>query len=91
MPDLENLTKAFIWWREQARHDNQLAAFEEGQRETKAILPGEQSEAYEEFMLSIRLGSIEDPFDRWKALGEEISKVWPKGVSAVDAIREQRD
>ncbi len=23
-------------------------------------------------------------------LGEEISKVWPKGVSALDAVREQR-
>lgn len=25
-----------------------------------------------------------------RRLGEEISKVWPKGVSALDAVREQR-
>jgi prevent-host-death family protein len=29
-------------------------------------------------------------WERWKALGAEISKYWPEGVSAVDAIREQR-
>ena len=26
----------------------------------------------------------------WRRLSEEISAVWPKGVSAVEAIREQR-
>ncbi|MFH1560678.1 MAG: tetratricopeptide repeat protein [Chloroflexota bacterium] len=91
LPDLETATKAFIMWRERARLDNQVAAFEEAEAAAKEKLATEQSEAYEEFMLSVRLGSIEDPFDRWKELGKEISKVWPKGVSAVEAIREQRD
>jgi prevent-host-death family protein len=35
-----------------------------------------------------------EELERWleghRRLGEEISKVWPKGVSAVDAVREQR-
>ena len=45
----------------------------------------------EELELMVRLLSIKDPFEGWWALSKEISKVWPKGVSAVDAIREQRD
>jgi len=39
----------------------------------------------------VRLLSIKDPFDRWRELTKEISKVWPEGVSALDAIREQRE
>lgn len=50
----------------------------------------EFQEALEELELAMQLLSIKDPFDGWRALTSEISKVWPKGVSAVDAIREQR-
>ena len=90
--NLEAITKGFIMWREQARLDNQAAAFRDGAAAAaKEMLTNEKTEVYEEFILSVRLGSIEDPFEGWKALGEEISKVWPKGVSAVDAIREQRE
>ena len=46
--------------------------------------------AIEEFMLLVRLLSIEDPWEAWDALSEEVSKRWPEGVSAVDAVREQR-
>ncbi len=49
------------------------------------------SEQMEELRLYVRLMSIEDPFEGWRAVGKEISKVWPEGVSAVDAIREQRE
>jgi tetratricopeptide (TPR) repeat protein len=48
-------------------------------------------EAVEELELAVRLLSIKDPFEGWRALTKEISKVWPEGVSALDAIREQRD
>lgn len=51
----------------------------------------EFKDALEELALMVRLLSIKDPFDGWRELGKEISKVWPKDVSAVDAIREQRD
>lgn len=44
----------------------------------------------EELALAHRLLDIEDPFEGWLTLAEEVSKVWPKGVSAVEAIREQR-
>jgi hypothetical protein len=53
-------------------------------------VPPEVRPLMEELRIYVRLMSIEDPFEGWKALGEEISKVWPKGLSAVDAIREQR-
>ncbi len=46
--------------------------------------------AVEELDLMVRLLSIKNPFDRWRELTKEISKVWPEGVSAVDSIREQR-
>ena len=47
--------------------------------------------ALEELEIMVRLLSIKDPFEGWRELTKEISKVWPKGVSAVDAIREQRE
>lgn len=47
--------------------------------------------ALEELELMVRLLSINDPFEGWRELAKEITKVWPKGVSAVDAIREQRE
>ena len=48
-------------------------------------------DALEELELLVRLLSIRDPFDRWRELSKEISKVWPEGVTAVDAVREQRE
>ena len=47
--------------------------------------------AISDLELMIRLLSIEDPFEGWRALTKEISKVWPQDVSAIDAIREQRE
>lgn len=47
-------------------------------------------EAMEELGAMVRLLSIKNPFDRWREFSKEISAVWPKDVSAVDAIREQR-
>jgi len=54
-------------------------------------LSDEVKDALEELELMVRLLSIKDPFEGWRELGREISKVWPKGVSAVDAVREQRE
>jgi tetratricopeptide (TPR) repeat protein len=51
----------------------------------------ELQEVIEEWELAVRLLAIKDPFEGWRALAKEISKDWPKGVSAVDAIREQRE
>lgn len=55
------------------------------------LVPKELQPALEDFLVGVKLMAIEDPWEAWDALAEEISKVWPKDVSAVDAIREQRD
>ena len=54
-------------------------------------VPGDIKAGLEELELMVRLLSIKDAFERWRAFTKEISKVWPEGVSAVDAIREQRE
>jgi len=54
-------------------------------------VPEELQEALEELDLMVRLLSIKDPFEGWRALTKELTKVWPTGVSAVDAVREQRE
>lgn len=90
LPDLESATKAFIKWRDRTRRDKHLAAFKQAVEEVKNGLPKEDMETFEDFMVGVRLMSIRDPFKAWKAVGKEISKHWPEGVSAVDAVREQR-
>ncbi|MBI4339916.1 MAG: hypothetical protein HY680_08190 [Chloroflexi bacterium] len=90
LPDLDTATKAFIKWRDRARRDKQLAAFKQAVEVFKQSLAREDMPVFEEFMLGVRLASIRNPFRRWEALGKEISKDWPKDVSAVQAIREQR-
>ncbi|MDO8750988.1 MAG: tetratricopeptide repeat protein [Dehalococcoidia bacterium] len=90
LPDYEKATDAFIKWRARARRDKQTAAFKQAVEEVKNGLPKEDIETFEDFMLGVRLMSIRDPFKGWKALGKEISKDWPKDVSAVEAVREQR-
>lgn len=61
-----------------------------GEKSSDSV-PEEIQAGIEELEVMVRLLSIKDPFEGWKELSKEISKVWPKGVSAVDAIREQRD
>ena len=61
-----------------------------GEKSSDSV-PEEIQAGIEELEVMVRLLSIKDPFEGWRELGKEISKVWPKDVSAVDAIREQRD
>ena len=61
-----------------------LTGFKAGLRKKK------EREAFKELQLAISLLSIKTPFERWRAFTNEISKVWPEGVSAVDAMSEQR-
>ena len=49
-----------------------------------------ERKAFQELALFVNLMKIKDPFEGWRALGQEISKVWPEGHSAVKAIREMR-
>jgi tetratricopeptide (TPR) repeat protein len=62
-----------------------------GMLEAEEPVSEELKAALEELELAIKLLSIKDPFDRWRAFTKEISKVWPKDISAVEAIREQRE
>ena len=54
-------------------------------------MPKEFQEALEELEVMVRLLSVKDPFEGWRALTKELTKVWPAGVSAVDAVREKRE
>ncbi len=56
------------------------SADEVGQREP--IIAGNQS--------STPKMSPEEWLEKWEALAEEIGKVWPAGVSAVDVVSEMR-
>ncbi|MSQ22094.1 MAG: tetratricopeptide repeat protein [Dehalococcoidia bacterium] len=91
LPDYEKATDAFIKWCNRARRDKQTAAFKQAVEEIKNALPAEDKETFEEFMLGLRLMSIRDPFKAWDELAKLISKDWPEGLSAVDAIRQERD
>lgn len=54
-------------------------------------VPQQLRDTIEEWELAVRLLSIKDPFEGWRALTKEMTKVWPEGLSAVDAVREQRE
>ncbi|MCH9018249.1 MAG: hypothetical protein IIB89_10885 [Chloroflexi bacterium] len=60
-------------------------------KETGESVPPDLQAALDELELMVRLLAIEDPFEGWREFTKEISKVWPKDISAVEAIREQRD
>jgi hypothetical protein len=66
-----------------SRVDEVLAKF-------RASLGKQELKRFDEFQVMLAVLAVEDPVERWKALGREISKRWPKGVSAVKAIREER-
>ena len=57
----------------------------------KESVPIDLKDAVDELELMVRLLSIKDPFEGWREFSKEISKAWPKDISAVDAIREQRE
>ena len=55
-----------------------------------ALKTKNERRAFEELELYIKLMGIQDPFEGWKALTNEISRAWTPGVSAVQAVREMR-
>lgn len=46
--------------------------------------------AFEELELFIKLMMIKDPYEGWRAIGKAMSERWPRGLSAVEAVREMR-
>ncbi|MSQ07233.1 MAG: hypothetical protein EXR54_06460 [Dehalococcoidia bacterium] len=84
----QNMSDSF---RKGAEQGLQEAYARAGLPVTQEQVRRELQEALDELELAVRLLSIKNPFDRWRALTKEISKVWPEGVSALDAVREQRE
>ena len=87
--ELQKGVEAYLEVLESSRKEGIAGAI--GVLEAEGPAPEELKDALEELELAIRLLSIKGPFEGWRALTKEISKVWPEGVSAVDAIREQRE
>ena len=59
-------------------------------KSTGDSVPPDLQADLDELELMVRLLSIDDPFEGWRELSKEISKVWPHDISVVDEIREQR-
>jgi tetratricopeptide (TPR) repeat protein len=87
--ELQKGVEAYLEVFENSRKEGLSGAV--GMLEAQEPVSEELKAALEELELAIKLLSIKDPFEGWRALTKEISKVWPKDASAVDAIREQRE
>jgi len=92
--DFEGAGLAYIELLEKAEEDGAAQVVEDAlthfKSESNKRNERRSSVALEELELFISLMKIKDPFEGWRALSKEISKVWPKGVSAVQAVREMR-
>ena len=94
--DFEAAGFAYIDVLEKAQKEGAGAAVEDVLLQIKSMLQQKKRKArqalaaFEELEVFINLMKIKDPFEGWRALGKVISESWPKGVSAVQAIREQR-
>ena len=91
MKKAEERALEFIQLRKEAEKKGMAQAVENAMAEFKAGLTKKKLKQLDEFEVMCTLLAIENPFERWKVLGEMISDKWPKGVSAVEAIREQRE
>ena len=90
MRKAEERALEFIRLRKEAEKEGMTQAVEEAVAEVKTALTEEGVKPFAEFEEMVTLVAIEDPFELWKVLRDRISEKWPKGVSAVEAIREQR-
>ena len=89
--DFEEAGLKYIDILEKAQQDGMAEVVEDSLTQLKVGLKKKKElKAFEELELFINLMKIKDPFEGWRALGTAMSERWPKGVSAVDAIREQR-
>jgi tetratricopeptide (TPR) repeat protein len=87
--ELQKGVEAYLEVLENSRKEGMAGAI--GVLEAKEPVSEELKNALEELELAIRLLSIKNPFDRWRAFTKEISKVWPKDISAIEAISEQHE
>ena len=90
--DLESVEYWADYWgdvKERAKEDGLASVMEERITMMKEKFPEKELRAF--FKIEKKLHRMEDPLYRLKALRDSISRKWPKGLSAVEAIREDRD
>ena len=75
--------------KERGKEDGFDSVMEEILTRIKEKLPEKELRAF--LKLEKKLRRMEDPLYRLKALRDSISRKWPKGLSSVEAIREDRD
>ena len=85
---------AYIDVLEKAQDDNAGRVVEDLLTQFKLLIKKTKKrrslKAFEELELFIGLMTIKDPFEGWRAVGKAMSERWPKGLSAVKAVREMR-
>lgn len=91
MNQVEEKALEFIQLKKEAEKDGMTQVVEQAVAEFKVRLPKKALKSFAEFEVMVEILSIEDPLERWKALGKRISERWPKSLSAVEAIRKERD
>ena len=52
---------------------------------------GRALEVLDEFAELVCLLAIEDPFERWDEIARLVSADWPPGLSAEEAVRQERE
>lgn len=90
MTKAEERALELIKLRKETEQDDMAQVVGKAVAEFKAKLSKKALKLVDEFEVMLTLLSIEDPLERWKALGKKISEKWPKGLSAVEAIRKER-
>jgi tetratricopeptide (TPR) repeat protein len=91
LKEAEKAAREFIGLRQQAEDERIGGVMDEAVNEVKAELSKKELKFFDEFGVMLAVLAVEDPLERWKALGEKISQKWPKGLSAVKAVRKERE
>jgi tetratricopeptide (TPR) repeat protein len=91
LEEAEKAAREFIGLQRRAKDKRMGGVMDEAVNEVKAELSKKELKLFDEFELMLTILSIEDPLERWKTLARKIGEKWPKGVSAVQAIREERE
>lgn len=91
LKEAEKAAYAFIGLQRRAEEERMGGVMAEAVDEVEAELSKKELKFFHEFGVMLEVLEIEDPLERWKALGEKISQKWPKNLSAVESIRKERE
>ncbi len=90
MKEAENRASELAQLRKEAEKDDMAQVVNRAALEFKEGLSKKELKSFDELDVMFTVLSIEDPLERWKALARRISEKWPKGLSAIEAIRKER-